>query len=49
MFADLKQITIFSINSINVHILLDKRQLGLVLIFNDKGNGIIHQVEECSS
>lgn len=27
---------IFSINSINVHILLDKRQLGLVLIFNDK-------------
>lgn len=27
---------IFSINPINIHKLLDKRQLGLVLIFNDK-------------
>lgn len=50
MFADFEaKFFIFSINSINIHKLLDKRQPGLVLYLMIKGNEIIHIVEECSS
>lgn len=39
----------FSIDSINAHKLLGKRQLGLILKFRSKDNEMIHIGEECYS